>query len=605
MISVMWRRSHAVAFVTLLLLIHAGARILRLGTFELHHDEVWSVWQTFGTPAQIVQWTPYDWAPLYYLVLGMWRGFVGIHPMALRFLSILLGLLAMAVLYRVGRRITRRHEGGVIALLVYGALGYGIYQSVIARGYTLLILAGMLAFWAMLRYFQRPTTARGILLGVALATMLYVHYSAVFAFLAFGLYTLITTPRRLLAWLLPVGVLFILNIPQLPKQINYLVSQSNFIEKAGPQPLGESLRALFVDFAGSAWWVVLVAVVAACIGYGVRRRFTRPDAALGIWAIVPVWLYVLPPLLGLFTDPVTGVYLPRYFWWLVLPAALWLASGIVHAPRWLMTSLALLLIGSVGLTIPEKYQENVPPFMTTFSQLARYAQWGDAVMIDPSIEVREDAYQWEYFTAVYLPSGITFVDEPGAHHRVWYLSVDGRQNPELLAALSRDYMPRQFFGPWNFLFRLYEAPPDREGIAFENGMRFHGAKIVGAPQGMMPAYREGEPLRLRLWWSVDAPIELDYSVGLYLLDAQNRLYAEDNRAPNVADAPAETSRWQPGRHYIDERELVLPSQVVTQVFSLYLSVYQWWDGQRMTADGMTEARLLPLANVQVKTWWLP
>src|SRR5690606_4825880 len=60
------RRSHQfnkrlVMLVVALLLI-AAARTMRLTTFEMHHDEVWSVWQTFGTPAQIIDWTPFDWA---------------------------------------------------------------------------------------------------------------------------------------------------------------------------------------------------------------------------------------------------------------------------------------------------------------------------------------------------------------------------------------------------------------------------------------------------------------------------------------------------------------------------------------------------------------
>jgi len=64
------------------LLLIAASRLLRLCGLELDHDEVWTIWQTFGSPRQILAWTPYDWPPLHFLALGAWQELAGIHPIA-------------------------------------------------------------------------------------------------------------------------------------------------------------------------------------------------------------------------------------------------------------------------------------------------------------------------------------------------------------------------------------------------------------------------------------------------------------------------------------------------------------------------------------------
>lgn len=563
------------------------------------------MWQTMGSPAQIIEWTPFDWAPGYYLLLGAWRGLVGIDPVILRFLSVLFSLLTIAVIYRVALRLTQRHSGGILAFMIYAIMGFTVYQGVILRGYSMLSFLGCLAFWLMLRYFARPTWRRGILLGAVLGAMLYTHYSAVFAFAAYGLYTLMTSPRRILRWLLPVAVLAILNIPQLPKQSQYLFTQSNFGAKPLPIEVWENLRMLFVDFSGDAWWVILLALLLAAVFYLHRRQVSRPMIALGLWVLMPLFLYISPAAAQIFSDPVTGTYLPRYFWWLSLPLVLWIAWGLSRAPRFVMRGIGALLVAGVLLPIPTRYQENVPPFMSVFSQLAPEVRAGDVFLIDPNFPERFSPYQWQYFTQVYFPSGINFVDEPGLHRRIWYISVNGGQDVATLEALNTDYVPGKFIGPWSFLVQLYQSPPDREGILFENGMRFHGADISGAEEPATTVYRAGETLDVRLWWSVDAPPARDYSIGLYLFDSTNALRTENNSAPLIDALPSETSRWETRRYYLDEREIVLPSQVQTQMFTLDMAVYQWWDGQRIEGDGVNADQLLHLSQFEINTWWLP
>jgi 4-amino-4-deoxy-L-arabinose transferase-like glycosyltransferase len=197
--------------IGLLLLIFAG-RTGRLNTLNMDEDEVWSVWQTFGSPADIINWTPSDWSPLYYLIVGLWKGLVGIHPFALRILSVLPFTLAMAVLYRFTRRVYSA-PAGIIAVAACAAMGYAIHISTSLRAYGILFCVTILAWWLAIRYFTRPTLVRALPLALCLGVMVYLHISSLFAIIILGLYTLIIYRRESLRWWLPGGMVLVLILP--------------------------------------------------------------------------------------------------------------------------------------------------------------------------------------------------------------------------------------------------------------------------------------------------------------------------------------------------------------------------------------------------------
>ena len=119
------------ALLTLLLVLIAASRILRVQEMRMDVDEVWTIWQTNGTPAQILAWTPYDWPPLSYLAFGAWRLAVGIHPFAIHMLPILIGLIGSACTFAT----MKRHGKvlAVLAMLAYSALAFATSYSMWAN----------------------------------------------------------------------------------------------------------------------------------------------------------------------------------------------------------------------------------------------------------------------------------------------------------------------------------------------------------------------------------------------------------------------------------------------------------------------------------------
>src|SRR5258706_1376763 len=102
--------------LALVLLAVAARRLIRFQGPTPDTDEVWSIWQTFGTPQQIVSWTPYDWPPLYFLLLGGWKELVGITPLVLRYLSLLAFLPSVAAMYRAAWKMFGREAALPVAI---------------------------------------------------------------------------------------------------------------------------------------------------------------------------------------------------------------------------------------------------------------------------------------------------------------------------------------------------------------------------------------------------------------------------------------------------------------------------------------------------------
>jgi hypothetical protein len=580
------------AGMTLILMLIAASRIVQLNTLQMDGDDIWSIWQTFGSPLDIIRWTPPDWPPLYFLSLGAWKELVGIQPIVLRFGSALVFLIGVACLYRLVQRLWGE-RAALAVVLAYSALGFVLYLSLFIRAYVFLLTLTPLVFWMAIRYFDCPSARRAVWVALGMAAMFYSHYTSLFLFGLLGLYTLAVYPRQVWRWWLPGLMLAAVTVPHLIAKRETFATRTIMYQGLQLAPLPEALLNLATTFAGPAfpWLALLFAAASVLI---LARRALNPQVfVLAVWALMPVAVYLLQNRLGLFQSP-------KYLWWVLPGLALWIGWGLSRLPR---TAYCLALVSLVGVMfLPNTLDARQPAlqFDTSFKLLRQYLRAGDVVMLDPRCQC-SDTESWDYFMRLYFPNGLPFVTDPVGHPRIWYVERSWDKDEKLEQSVARGRIAGVFFGPPTLLFRLYEGPPDPKGILFENGMRFHGATVdgVASPDGV--AFRAGETVRLKLWWSVDQPIKLDYSLGVYLL-VDGAVGAEVNGPPQVADEPKETSRWIPGRYYVDERALTLPARMYGHAYPLYMAVYQWWDNARIAAPGVDGNKLLTITLISIHAW---
>ena len=587
-----------VLFIAALELLLVGAsRLLVLHQIRMGGDEIWSVWQTLGTPSQILQWTPFDWTPGYYLTLGLWRGFTGMLPFALRMLSVLMFLIGCAALYRVAWRLGGR-RAAQITIPAYGALGYIGVLGTEVRGYALLLGLLPLALWFLLRFYTHPTWRRAIPLIITLAAMPYISLSAFVTFGMVGLFCLIIYGKRgWRAWLpalVTIGLVLPIVADKLTLARTRLVATESVVL---PAPL-IAFGNLFRDYLGRGWVVWVVILIISVVMLLPRLRTNRPAVALLLWVVGGVSLmYVLNFVLGFF--------FARYLWWVMIGIALLVALGLAYLPKQGAAGATVVLLGLSFVATPLNEQSS--SLNENMEWLRDHIQAGDVLVIDP-INKCGSASEWDYAIRAYFPEGLLIVNNPAGYRRVWYVTFDGQQTPAWLQMVADQRVPDEYVGPAGCFIRLYQGPPDANGVLFDNGMRFHGADVLDADGRLWspPTVRhEGETVHIRLWWSADKPIDLDYSVGTYILG--DGLLAQADGAPQLVfpeKAPHETSRWKTKQLYIEERTLKLPDQlsIGEYTYNLDLAVYDSQTNFRVAAPGEDADHLLAIQQIILKAW---
>ncbi len=538
--------------------------------------------------------------PLYYEILGVWQSWVGIHPLVVRMSSVLISIVGVALLYRTVRELSGSDTAGLLSALVFAVLPYNVATGIILRGYVVLVALTPLSLWLTICYFRRPAFWRGLSLALCMVAMFYTHPTAVMVFAMLGILSLILSPRHIWRWWLPFVIAFPLALPEIITKWQLAVSRVAATQQIRLLPLPEAFAEVFNDLVIGVippWLAItLIGFVGFCmLWFYADGKMRRTILFFGLWLLSTLFLY--------YTNGFHNFFSTRYLSWFMPGFVAMIGIGFAALPRWVVQLALVGLLILATVIAPEKtsYLRDQFPFDTVFTSMKAVMRPEDRMMIDPNL-TDPHPEEWEYFTRVHFPNGLPLVAQAGNQRRIWYATLDGASDAETYAAVVNQRLPATYFGPWNFFFRLYEAPPDVQGMLYDNGLRFHGAEIINATEGDYALYREAETVRIKQWWSVDAPVAADYSLGTYVLGKGNTLLSEFNGAPPVLGGPTATSQWQLGQYYVAEFDLVLPDPMRTGWYPIQQAIYQWWDGQRIPIEGANDQNLLEIARFYMKSW---
>ncbi len=183
--------------VLALMAIALVLRVLFLGHKGLWQDEVFSV--LFTRPSNTEFWKVLRTAEanmaVYYLALRVWMRFFT-SDVGVRMLSVIPGVLSVAVIYVLGKRLYSRRVGMWAAgLLTINACAVVYSQE--ARGYSMVVLFVALSCWAFLRLVEEPSLAHCALYSVFTVCAFYSHFYAVFIVLAQACALLCLPPRKI------------------------------------------------------------------------------------------------------------------------------------------------------------------------------------------------------------------------------------------------------------------------------------------------------------------------------------------------------------------------------------------------------------------------
>jgi hypothetical protein len=90
----------------------------------------------------------------------------------------------------------------------------------------------------------------------------------------------------------------------------------------------------------------------------------------------------------------------------------------------------------------------------------------------------------------------------------------------------------------------------------------------------------GGAVDLTLYWVARSEIEEDYTVFTHLIDAEERLWAQQDNQPREGEHP--TSGWRAGEVVADSYHLLLPDDIPVGQYRLEVGMYHWQTGERLS-----------------------
>jgi 4-amino-4-deoxy-L-arabinose transferase-like glycosyltransferase len=407
------------------LLVAAAARTWNIRSQSIWFDEGWSAYAAVQPSlAAAVAADPTN-PPLYYVLLNGFVAGAGDSELALRWFSLLLGVLGIALVYQLGRRLFDRRAGFAAALLAaFSPLLWWASQE--ARMYTLLavlVLVAALAWHELLRDAKRTRFSRAwwLLWGSELA-LLYAHNTGPVIVLWLNAVTLLAwvTGRRLRrpdwrVWIAGQIAVALLWSPWLVTRF-ILLGAANSALFTPPEwgfPLfGQLWQALWagpwgmVGAEAALPWLALAALAVALVLIPWRK-------AAGRWLVAHTLLLTVALLLGL---TVLGNHVHGRYLVMIAPLPLVaIGAGIARIPKRYIQ--AGLLAGFAGIFIFNVIAAQNPAYghddarsMTQYYADTLTAR--DSVLAWSYADRYELSYYWERLgvTArrVILPEGADF-----------------------------------------------------------------------------------------------------------------------------------------------------------------------------------------------------
>jgi len=355
-----------------LLLVAWAWRLYGLVVQSLWRDEVDSLrFATRELPQVLAAFTrPGENGPLYYLLLHPWLVWMGHGEYALRWTSVLFGLLALPLIFIWGRRFFNPTVG-LIAALLLAVNPYHLWYSQEARMYAVLIVVTMIALWSFADAIERGKWWRWFI-WLALTTIcIYIHVLSILL-VPLQIVWLLLVPRWRRRWLSYLLALAFLILPYLPVVWWQwaLLTDSGFNTGHPFVSLQRMSLTLFVaQVEGIASrpgvWIFAPVIFLLLAALFYTRRWTRARLlTLTWWLLPPLGVFVISLFSPVFTD--------RYLIW-TLPALLILiavgAYVIGKRYRWL----AVILVGTlIGIQLWSGWRQMTQPIKSDFRSAAAY-----------------------------------------------------------------------------------------------------------------------------------------------------------------------------------------------------------------------------------------
>ncbi len=625
----------------LILLLGWGLRLHALDRQSFWSDEGLSVHYAGSPVGELLQRLTVGFHnPLYFLGLHFWMDLAGRSDWGIRFYSAFFSMLAVPLLYMLGRQLYGRSVG-LIATLILAANPFAIYYAQEARMYAQVLALSLGVAVTFLLAVNYNWFIHWLAFVVLTTACLYTHYFAALAPIAMAVYYVISwlngryraTAGR---WLLAHLAVAILYAPWLTNAFG-VVSAPSWQEPTPAWRLPWNVLVSFslgevFPFAAGTWLAVAFAVLFWLGCYGMYRRavasrqhgkFVRQhdpdtgDMAEGSAGLVPIYLAV--PLLAMMVLAWSGRgVLDKYVMVALPPFCLTLALGVQtlsdltsaalsHKPAGqyagvVLAVAALALILATDAVALKAYYTDVRYFKHDYRSVAAHItaheRSGDVILADG---INPNIIFERYYTGR-LPI-----------HRVDLGEADQEEAllAELASAHDRAWLVLNFHEPgrielWleNHGYQLYHdefSNVDLYLYALPKDMA-EGGWVNEPPQEAsgpvrLAAYRlqrlagAAETVYLDLVWRVAQPPGVPYKVSVRLTDPTGLAVWVRDRFPVDGIIPSAT--WPPGRDLHDRLGIPIPPGTLPGKYIISAVLYEATTGREVVKAALGPLELEP------------
>jgi len=293
------------------------------------------------------------WPPAYNFILLTWGNLVGWSEFATRTLSLFLGVLSVAMMYRLGKSLEGQRLGVIGACLLATSVFFLHYAHEI-RGYiqyTFLTVAFLYLYW----HYSQQLYVRGrdrLLFIVTGAILIYTHYVALYVVFGVGLYHLILAPRKnhwgkRLHWLILIGIAY---LPWIWIAVLNALGETTTTRGLEAQII---LETVFFAFSNGLWLIPLLS-----IGYAII--FVRDRKVVFLLFVASIFL-----IAALITNQLTDFlfhirHIIGFLPFVILITALSISHLIKNTNRLLWGLVIVWMIIGVWLNQDLKFMDNLP-----------------------------------------------------------------------------------------------------------------------------------------------------------------------------------------------------------------------------------------------------
>jgi hypothetical protein len=612
----------------LVLLAGFALRAFRLDYQSLWWDETYSVDVASKGLHAITHQARADPLP-HFLLLWAWIKAAGQSEYAVRYLSLLMGMLALPLLYRLARLVASE-AAALFAMAMIAISGLAVYYSQETRLHMLGLLLILATAYVLLLALYTQSRAVWAGYGALAAVALFSHYYAALALLGLNLPLAFSVQaRKQSGWWLANGVAILSFVPWAIEA--YLRFGSSMAGQTTGNAAPDAGRfvldsAVFMLFGRTAGWPVSIGpsllglgmLMALCWLAG--RRLDLAGWMLSGYALLPpIGSYLLALALP-------GTYDVRYAL-LALPA--WLAllgiggSWLLDAgarftasswapPAYGLRPMACALL-SLAFVIPTAWslQRNYfdptaarDDYRSAFELVRQQALSGDVLVYESPVQITAVDY---YFRDAPIPAAdipLSAGSDAAAsdlaalqqqHSGTWLmLALDRRHTVEQWLDMFATPVSNQWFGGGLRVKRYLPPPEPQAQASLPGGIAVHRSfgALELAQVSAGPAQQGSIPLHLL--WSTTAQPSADLSASLQLFGPDGARVAQSDGPPLSGARP--TSAWQPGFDYQDELRLPLPPSLPAGLYQLRVGVYP-------ATDPAQASPLVPVAAVPVGVAW--